>query len=236
MDQVLDVSGDEREVAVERAAGALRDGEIVVVPTDTLYGVAADAFNAQGTQRLFDVKQRSRDFPLPVLVRSQKQLQGFCPSVPETAERLVAAYWPGPVTIVLPVQPGLRWDIGENDGTVAVRMPLDDVALAVIRAVGPLAVTSANRSGHPPATSVEQAREQLGSAVRHYLDDGVRTVGVPSTIVDLTRRVPRVLREGVVPGDDALAVARGELDPLDAAARLAEGASDDTPGDTGTSG
>lgn len=222
MDQVLDATGDDREAAVVRAGAALRDGEIVVLPTDTLYGVAADAFNPQGTRKVFTAKERDRAFPLPVLVRSPKQLPGLCPELPEAAERLMAAYWPGPLTIVVAAQGGLRWDLGDNEGTVAVRMPLDEVALAIIREVGPLAVTSANRSGQPAATTVEEAREQLGSTVRFYVDDGPRRTQTASTIVDLTRRDPQVLRAGVIPESDALEVARGELDPLEAGARLDE--------------
>lgn len=220
MDEILDASGEGREAAVVRAAAALRDGEVVVLPTDTVYGVAADAFNPTGTRRIFTAKRRPRSFPLPVFVRSPKQLPGICPEVPGAAEHLMAAYWPGPMTIVLPAQPGLRWDLGDNDGTVAVRMPLDDVALAVIREVGPLAVTSANVSGQPPAATVAGVREQLGARVRHYLDDGPRPSRVGSTIVDLTRGEPRVLRVGAVTEEDALAVAAGDLDPLEAATRL----------------
>lgn len=220
MDDVLDASPEHREYAVTRAAGALRDGEIVVLPTDTLYGVAADAFNPHGTRRIFEAKERSRTLPLAVLVRSPKQLPGICPTLPPGADALLAAYWPGPLTLVLPAQPGLRWDLGDTEGTVSVRMPLDEVALEVIRVVGPLAVTSANRAGQPPATTVAEARDQLGATVRHYLDDGPRPVPTASTIVDLTRREPHVLREGVIAEVDALAVVAGDLDPLDAAARL----------------
>jgi L-threonylcarbamoyladenylate synthase len=222
VDQILDATGEDRDVAITRAGAALRDGEIVVLPTDTLYGVAADAFNPRGTRRIFEAKDRPRTFPLPVLLRSPKQLPGVCPALPDGAEPLMAAYWPGPLTMVVPAQTGLRWDLGDNDGTVAVRMPMDEVALAVIREVGPLAVTGANRSGQPAPTTVEAAREQLGGMVRHYLDGGPRGVQAASTIIDLTRRQPEVLREGAVPGEDALAVARGDLDPLEAATRLDE--------------
>lgn len=201
--------------AVDQAAQALQAGSIVVLPTDTVYGVAADAFSHAGTRLAFIAKQRPRTYPLPVLVRTPKQLAGLCTLVPEAADRLAAAYWPGPLTIVVGAEPNLAWDLGESQGTVAVRMPLDDVALDVIRAVGPLAVTSANRSGQPAATTIEEAREQLGEHVALYLDDGPRTSLRPSTIVDLTRRRPHILREGAVPGAQALAVARGELDPTE---------------------
>lgn len=215
MSEILDASGDDREAVITRAADALRRGELVVLPTDTLYGVAADAFSKTGTRRIFETKRRSRRFPLPVLVRSPKQLAGLVTRVPEAAERLVAAYWPGPLTIVVHADPNLMWDLGDNDGTVSVRMPHDDVALDLIRAVGPLAVTSANLSGQTPAGDAHTAQVQLGEAVSLYLDDGERRSGQPSTIVDLTRAEPHVLREGAIDGEQVLAVARGELDPIE---------------------
>lgn len=220
MDQVVPARGADRDPAVARAATLLRDGHLVVLPTDTVYGVAADAFNPQGTRRIFTAKGRDRRFPLPVLVRSPKQLPGLCPQLPEAAERLMAAYWPGPLTLVVAALSGLRWDLGDNDGTVAVRMPLDEVALAVIREVGPLSVTSANLAGQPPASTAAQAREQLGDAVELYLDDGPRRSALASTIVDLTRRQPQVLRAGVIDAEQVLQVARGELDPVEAGAQL----------------
>ena len=237
MDHVVPAQGADRDTAVARAATALRDGHLVVLPTDTVYGVAADAFNPQGTRKIFAAKGRDRRFPLPVLVRSPKQLPGLSPQLPEAAERLMAAYWPGPLTLVVPAHTGLRWDLGDNDGTVAVRMPLDEVALAVIREVGPLSVTSANLAGQPPAATTAQAREQLGDAVELYLDDGARRSSLASTIIDLTRSQPQVLRVGVIDTEQALQVARGELDPLEAGAQLdaqlAEGADEpDTGGAT----
>jgi L-threonylcarbamoyladenylate synthase len=212
--EILDVTGDGRDAAVERGTEVLRDGRLVVMPTDTVYGVAADAFDPGATARIFDAKDRGRAHPLPVMVRSQKQLPALTPLVSDALDRLVAAYWPGPLTIVVPAQSQLRWDLGRNDGTVAVRMPLDDVALALIRTVGPLAVTSANRSGRPPGPTAADALAQLGDAVDLYLDDGPREGGVPSTIVDVTRREPHILREGALPAPEVLAVARGELDPF----------------------
>jgi L-threonylcarbamoyladenylate synthase len=215
---ILETTAEQREHAVEQAALRLRAGELVVLPTDTVYGVAADAFNPQGTARIFAAKRRERTFPLPVLLRSPKQLLGLCTTVPETAERLMAAYWPGPLTMVLPSDPNLRWDLGRAEGTVAVRMPLDPVALDVIRAVGPLAVTSANRAGEPAATTAAEALEQLGEEVSLYLDDGERRELAPSTIVDLTRQRPHVLRAGVLDEEELVAVATGEIEPTEASA------------------
>lgn len=211
----IDVAGDGRAAGVERATEVLGEAGVVVLPTDTCYGIAADAFSINGTERLLEVLQRDRGIPLPVLVRSPKQLAGLTSRVPAAAEHLMAAYWPGPVTLVLHAEPSLKWDLGRSQGTLAVRMPLDDVALAVIRAVGPLAVTAAARAGQPPPQDVDTATGYLGDEVALYLDDGPRSVSALSTIVDLTRRVPHVLRPGSLDAEQVLAVARGELDPAD---------------------
>jgi L-threonylcarbamoyladenylate synthase len=216
--EVVDATGDRRADAVERAVAALTDSGLVVLPTDTVYGLAADAFDRVATGRIASAKGRDRRVPLPVFVRSPKQLIGLTPSVPAAAELLMAAYWPGPLTLVLHAEPGLRWDLGESEGTIAVRMPLDEVALAVVRAVGPLAVTSAAKAGGAPPRTVEEARAQLGDEVDLYLDDGERAGGATSTIVDLTGAWPRILRSGALPDDEVLAVARGELDPMEASA------------------
>ena len=236
MSDVVDATGEDRTEAVSAAVAALRAGDLVVLPTDTVYGVAADAFDREGTQKVFRAKHRSRSFPLPVLVRSPKQVVGLVTQVPEPAELLMAAYWPGPLTIVVPSDPNLTWDLGEDEGTVALRMPMDTVTLEIIREVGPIAVTSANRSGRPPARTVDEARQSLGESVAVYVDGGPRTDAAPSTIVDLTRREPHVLREGSVPGEQALAVARGELAPheVDLAADLDPATPDDDLGDTTT--
>ena len=227
MSQVLDGTGPARQEAVRLAAEALGRGELVVLPTDTVYGVAADAFSAEGTRAIFEAKQRGRNLPLPVLVRSPKQVTGLVTTVPEVVERLMAAYWPGPLTIVVRADPNLTWDLGDNDGTVALRMPLDELCLDVIRTVGPLAVTSANLSGQPPATDVATAQRGLGELVAVYLDDGPRRTVRPSTIVDVTRSEPAVLREGALATDEVTAVANGDLGPGDVAPVVRA----DVPGD-----
>lgn len=214
MSEIYDVTGDHRADGLARASEMLRTSRLVVVPTDTVYGVAADAFDADATGRIFAAKDRSRQHPLPVMVRSQKQLPALTARSDEVIDRLVAAFWPGPLTIVVPAQAGLRWDIGRNDGTVAVRMPLEPAVLDLVRQVGPLAVTSANRSGRAPASDIATARDELGDAVDVYLDAGPRPGGVPSTIIDITRREPRILREGVLPATQVLGIATGEIDPF----------------------
>ncbi len=205
------VASSNLDAAVDAAANALRAGKLVVLPTDTVYGVAADAFNPIGTAAVFAAKRRDRSAPLPVLVRSPKQLLGLVTAVPEEVNRLMAAYWPGPLTIVVRSEPNLAWDLGDSDGTVAVRMPFDDATLAIISAVGPLAVTSANLSGNPAATTAQLARTQLGDAVAVYVDGGRRTDTTPSTIVDLTRGEPIILRSGPLDDQEVMGVARGDI-------------------------
>lgn len=220
---VLAVDSD-RDQVVARAAEVLRGGGVVVLPTDTVYGLAADAFCGDATTALRAAQEVDADTPLTVFVRSPKQLLGLTPQLPQTAERLVAAYWPGPLTIVVPAEPGLRWHLGRTRGTVAVRMPLDDTALAVVRAVGPLAVTSAQRPGRPLPVDIDDVVAVLGDGVALYLDDGPREgVRERSTIVDLTGTAPRVLRPGAIDELSVLAVARGEVDPLQAATALEAG-------------
>lgn len=214
----LDARAD-RDEAVARAVELLLAGEVVVLPTDTVYGIAAHAFDTAATDRLRAVKERDRSVPLPVVVRSPKQLAGIATAVPTAAEHLMAAFWPGPLTLVLHAQTRLNWDIGLNQGTVAVRMPLEEDVLEVIRGVGPLAVTSANAAGQEAPRDADAVLAQLEGRVAAVLDAGPRPGGV-STIVDLTRARPAVLREGAIETELALDVAEGRVDPLDAAARL----------------
>ncbi len=185
---------------LDAAESALRRGELVVLPTDTVYGLAADAFNPAAVAALLAAKRRGRDMPVPVLVGSWTTIEGLTPSLPSVARELIHAFWPGPLTLVVRQAPSLAWDLGETAGTVAVRMPLHPLALDLLRRVGPLATSSANRSGAVAATTVEQAREQLGDAVAVYLDAGPTPGPVASTIVDLTAAgaPPRILRVGVL--------------------------------------
>jgi len=191
----------EREEGLSEAAAVLRRGELVVLPTDTVYGVAADAFNPAAIGALLAAKGRGRDMPVPVLVSNQQMLDALVDTIPDAARGLVDAFWPGALTLVLRHTAHLAWDLGDSLGTVAVRMPADDLALDLIATTGPLGVSSANRSGHPPATTMLDARLQLGAAVSVYLDGGPRAEPVPSTIVDLTAETPRILRVGAIPAD-----------------------------------
>ncbi|MEX2291730.1 MAG: L-threonylcarbamoyladenylate synthase [Mycobacteriales bacterium] len=183
---------------VAQAVAALRRGDLAVLPTDTVYGLAADAFSPPAVDRLLAAKGRGRDMPVPVLVGSWRGLDGLADQVTPRMRRLVEAFWPGPLTLIVPAAASLAWDLGETRGTVAVRMPLHPVALAVLAETGPLAVSSANRTGLPPATDAAQAQEQLGSSVAVYLEAGTSGDGKASTIVDLTGSPPQVRRVGAL--------------------------------------
>ncbi len=181
------------------AAGkALRAGELVVLPTDTVYGLGADAFSPDAVTALLAAKGRGREMPPPVLVQSQETVDALATNIPAYARDLIGAFWPGPLTLVLQSQSSLMWDLGETNGTVALRMPQDDIALKLLAEVGPMAVTSANVSGQPPAKTVKDAEAQLGTAVRTYLDAGPREGGLASTILDCSGEAPVILRAGAV--------------------------------------
>jgi len=188
----------ERWLGLEQAADAVRRGELVVLPTDTVYGLGADAFSHEAVAALLAAKGRDRGMPVPVLVGSPRTLDGIATRLSPAARELVEAFWPGGLTLVARVQPSLHWDLGETGGTVAVRMPLHPVAIELLQSTGPLAVSSANISGQPPATTADEAVEQLGEEVSVYLDGGPAGDAVPSTIVDVSGEIPRLLRAGAV--------------------------------------
>lgn len=184
------------EAGVVEAVEALRRGELVIAPNDTVHGIALDAVNPSAVGRLLEAKGRGRDRPTAVLVPSARNLDGIVDTVPQAARDLVDAFWPGALTLVLRQALTLAWDLGDTKGPVAVRMALDAVALAVLEQTGPLAVSSVNRSGLPPATDGAEAARQLGTAVELDLNGGVCGELVPSTLVDLIGEVPRVLGLG----------------------------------------
>lgn len=182
------------------ARTAIGRGELVVMPTDTVYGVAADAFNPKAVQRLLDAKGRGRQSPPPVLIPSLATLDALAAEVPDEVHALVDEFWPGGLTVILPARESLDWDLGETAGTVALRMPANPIALALLAETGPLAVSSANLTGQPAATTAEEAERMLGESVAVYLDGGVGgTQG--STIADATRVASQgvtIVRHGTV--------------------------------------
>jgi L-threonylcarbamoyladenylate synthase len=203
---------DEREAAIEAAASAVRRGQLVVLPTDTVYGVAADAFSPDAVQALLDAKGRGREMPPPVLVSAPTTLDALAVGVPAYARALVERFWPGPLTVVCRQQSSLQWDLGETRGTVAVRMPDHELALALLERTGPLAVSSANTTGAPAATDADQAESMLGEECDVLVDAGPSPTGEASTIVDVTGSQGRVLRVGALSLDRLNAV----LEPLGA--------------------
>jgi L-threonylcarbamoyladenylate synthase len=189
----------QRAAGIAEAAAVLRKSDLAVMPTDTVYGVAADAFSPAAVAGLLAAKGRGRDLPPPVLVGTMRAATALIEDLNASGKDLIEEFWPGGLTLVVRASRSLIWDLGDTKGTVAVRMPLHELALDLLKETGPLAVSSANRAGEPPATTADGAQEQLGDAVSVYLDGGTCPGEVPSTIVDVTGSVPRLLRAGVVP-------------------------------------
>jgi tRNA threonylcarbamoyl adenosine modification protein (Sua5/YciO/YrdC/YwlC family) len=197
---------DARAAGLAAAGAAIGAGRLVVLPTDTVYGLGADAFTPSAVAALLAAKGRGRDMPVPVLIGSMRTLDGIAARLSDAARELVEAFWSGGLTIVCHQQPSLSWDLGDAAQTVAIRMPLHPVALDLLKSTGPMAVSSANRTGMPPATSAIEARNQLGNDVEVYLDGGPTEDTVPSTIVDVTGDRPRVLRAGHISLEDLRSV------------------------------
>jgi tRNA threonylcarbamoyl adenosine modification protein (Sua5/YciO/YrdC/YwlC family) len=168
------------------------------LPTDTVYGIAANAFSHKGVQALLDAKGRTAQSPPPVLISSMNQLDALTEFVPEIARKLATTFWPGALTMILKAQPSLQWDLGETKGTVALRMPDHKIALALLEETGPLAVSSANLTGEPAATTCQQGEAYLGDSVAAYLDGGPSPKGEASTILDLTSITETVVNGEVV--------------------------------------
>ncbi len=204
------------------ARGAIGRGELVVMPTDTVYGVAADAFNEVAVQRLLDAKGRTRQSPPPVLVPGIATLDALTEEVPPEIRTLIDLFWPGALTVILPARSSLQWDLGDTGGTVALRMPANRYALELLAETGPLAVSSANLTGQSAALTAAEAEAMLGESVSVYLDGGPAasgpSAGLASTIIDATRMLApggelTLVREGAIPFAhvlDALSDARGE--------------------------
>ncbi|MEV0975908.1 MULTISPECIES: L-threonylcarbamoyladenylate synthase [unclassified Streptomyces] len=188
----------DRVTGLREAASAVRRGELVVLPTDTVYGIGADAFSKEAVGDLLQAKGRGRNMPSPVLIGSPNTLHGLVTDFSEQAWELVDAFWPGALTLVARHQPSLQWDLGETRGTVAIRMPLHPVAIELLTEFGPMAVSSANLTGHPAPETCDAAQQMLGDSVSVYLDGGPTPGNIPSSIVDVTREVPVLLREGAL--------------------------------------
>lgn len=193
--QILDCRSPQ---ALKEAASVVRSGGLIVLPTDTVYGIGADPRSPHGVERLLHAKGRGRDKPSPVLVTSIEQAESLALEIPKSARTLMERLWPGALTIVLDAREEIGWDLGETGGTVAVRMPDDPFTLHLLETVGSLAVSSANLTGEPPAITCQMAAAGLGERVDLYLDGGSRQGGIPSTIVRVRDSELDVLREGAL--------------------------------------
>ena len=190
--------------AIERAAAVIRGGELVAIPTDTVYGLAADPFQEPAVRKIFRLKGRPENKPILLLVESVRQVELLASKLPDAFERLAARFWPGALTMILPAGPGVPVWITAGTETVAVRLPGSVLTRELIRAArAPLTGTSANRSGRPAAQSAEQVRQQFPAGLALILDGGPARSRWPSTLVDLTDE-PRVLREGAIRAADVL--------------------------------
>jgi tRNA threonylcarbamoyl adenosine modification protein (Sua5/YciO/YrdC/YwlC family) len=213
MERIYDCSLDTDLLTGMRLAKvAIGRKDLVVVPTDTVYGLACDAFSHEGVKNLLAAKGRDRQSPPPVLIGNAAALDGLAQDVPALAHKLAETFWPGALTMILKAQPSLTWDLGETKGTVALRMPDHKIALALLQETGPLAVSSANLTGKPAALTCQQAEAYLGSKVKVYLDGGSSPKADASTIVDLTGLVDELDESGELKtSGKALVVRRGAL-------------------------
>ncbi|WP_054952488.1 L-threonylcarbamoyladenylate synthase [Flaviflexus massiliensis] len=192
--------------ALDAASVAVSNGKLIVLPTDTVYGIGADAFNPAAVNNLLEAKGRGRQMPPPVLVGTKETAEALADGLPQAARDLIEKFWPGALTLIVLAQPSLAWDLGETEGTVALRMPDSEVALNLLKRTGPLAVSSANIHSQPAATTIEEASSMLGESVGLYLDGGKAGGGVASTIVDVTSQPARILRQGAISREDIAAV------------------------------
>jgi len=197
-DRFATETGDERESAVAAASLAVQRGTLILLPTDTVYGVAADAFDHEAVADLMEARGQSRTSPPAVLISAATTLDALAVRVPAYARTLIEEFWPGPLTLVCHAQASLQWDLGDARGTVAVRMPDHEIALEILERTGPLAVSAASTTGSPAATDADQAEEMLGDECAVLVDAGPSPTGEVSTIVDVTGTQGRVLRAGAL--------------------------------------
>ena len=226
----------ETSEALAAAQAAVAAGECIVLPTDTVYGIGANAFSAEAVQGLLDAKHRGRDMPPPVLIAETGMLEALADDLPPSALRLADAFWPGALTLIVPAQRHLRMDLGETNGTIAVRVPDHDFTRDLLRRTGPLAVSSANVSGQPSSTSIDDAQAQLGDSVAVYLDAGATPGATPSTIIDfVSEAMGRIVRHGVLTTAQLREVDPFVIDPDEETAEVvpADGAVEAGPAEPG---
>ncbi len=201
--KIYDLSdSQQRKLGFIAASAAAKRGDLVVFPTDTVYGLGTDAFSHNGVEKLLKAKGRERNMPTPVLIGSPNALPALAGRVDQRMQDLVQCFWPGALTLVVNQQPTLNWDLGDTSGTVAIRMPMHSAAIELLNLVGPMAVSSANKTEQSPALNIQMASEQLGESVSVFLDGGTTLKTIASTILDLTGEKVRVIRLGALGLDE----------------------------------
>lgn len=204
--EIVKISSDKPETSLIRyAADQIRAGEVLGMPTDTFYGLAADPFNLRAVDRVYEIKTRSRHKPLSLLIESVDQAEELALSLPEEFDQLARKFWPGPLTVIIRAGSRLPLKVTANTGNVALRVPNSKIALAVVQAAGiPITATSANLSGASECTTAEAVRDQLQDRISIIVDGGTSPREVASTIVDLTDSEARwrILREGAIPATE----------------------------------
>jgi tRNA threonylcarbamoyl adenosine modification protein (Sua5/YciO/YrdC/YwlC family) len=204
--EIVKISSDTPEMSlVKYAADQIRSGEVLGMPTDTFYGLAADPFNLRAVERVYDIKTRSRHKPLSLLIESTDQAEELAKPLPEEFYALARKFWPGPLTIIVKAGSRLPLKVTANTGNVALRVPNAKIPLAVVTAAAiPITATSANLSGASECTTAEQVREQLKGRLTIIVDGGDSPRDIPSTIVDLSDDIARwrIIREGAIPADE----------------------------------
>ena len=184
---------------VVRAATLIRAGGVIVYPTETLYGLGADAGNAAALRRVYELKGREEAKPVLVIVDAFETLRPFVQDITADAQSLMEAFWPGPLTLVFKASLRVPIELTARTGTIGARVPSSDFCRALVKASGrPITSTSANRAGEPPLASIEEIRNSFSGGVDLFIDGGTRLTGAPSTIVDVSTSPPRLLREGAV--------------------------------------
>jgi len=190
---------------IKRAGDAIRRGELVAFPTETVYGLGADAFNKRAVARVYEAKGRPADNPLPIQITSKDEALKLAAEVPDVARRLMERFFPGPLTLVLRASPDVPDEVTAGTGKIGIRMPDHPVALALIRSAGtPIVAPSANVTGQPPPTSAEEVLAYLGGRIELILDAGPTPLKIASTVVDVTEVPPKILRHGSI-SEEALA-------------------------------
>ena len=191
--------------AVEEAVRKIRLGGIIAFPTETFYGLGVDPFNPAAVERLFTVKGRELDKPIPIVIDEFDRVEGFIGTVSEESRTLIRKFWPGPLTLLFAASSRLSITLTGGTGKVGIRIPSHPVTLRLLRAAGqPITATSANRSGEPGATTAAEVQEMLGEHLDLIIDGGETPGGTGSTIVDTSFHPPRLIREGKIPFQEVL--------------------------------